>query len=206
MDCEKYSKNFMKVTSIVVQANNQNRYSIFVDGKYAFSLSTDALLESKIVRGQELSEADLAKFKKMSEDDKSYGLALAYVTRRMRSQGEIEDYLRRKGYVAELAERILRKLQKLGFVDDEEFARCWVENRRSIKSASAKKLQLELRQKKISDDIIRRVLAEDETDERQLLRELIAKKRKQSRYQDDKKLIAFLARQGFSYDDIKAVL
>lgn len=48
-------------------------------------------------------------------------------------------------------------------------------------------------------------LAEDETDERQVLRELIAKKRKTSRYQDDQ-LIAYLARQGFAYDDIKAAI
>lgn len=196
----------MKITSIQLQAKNTGRYSIFVDGQYAFSLSADALLESQLVNGQELIEADVARFKKLSAEDKAFGLTLAYVTRRMRSEGELLDYFRRKGYADEFRRTVLAKLKRLGLVDDAEFARRWVENRRTFKGTSAKKLRLELRQKKIADDIIRQALAEDETDERQVLRELIAKKRKTSRYQDDRKLIAYLARQGFAYDDIKAAI
>lgn len=193
----------MKITSIQAQVKNTERYSVFVDEKYAFSLSADTLLESHLVRGQELSESDVTHFKKLSAEDKAFNLTLAYVVRRMRSEGELADYFHRKAYAPELADQIMERLRKLGFVDDEEFARRWVENRRLLRSSSAKKLRLELRQKKIADDIISTILAEDETDERQLLRDLVVKKRKQSRYQDDQKLMAYLARQGFTYDDIK---
>ena len=55
-------------------------------------------------------------------------------------------------------------------------------------------------------DVIEPVLKEDETDERATLRELVERKRKQTKYQDTMKLMQFLARQGFNYDDIKAVL
>lgn len=196
----------MKISSIQVQLKNASRYSIFVDGKYVFSLSADALLESHLICGQEVTEAEVNRFKQLSADDKAYGLALAYVARRLRSEWELRDYCKRKGYAPELTEAIISRLNRSGFVDDEIFARRWVENRRLLKATSAKKLRLELRQKRIADDIISAVLAEDETDERQVLRELIEKKRKQTKYQDDQKLMMFLARQGFSYDDIKAVL
>lgn len=171
-----------------------------------FSLSADALLESGLTRGQEITQRDITNYKKVSADDKAFSLALAYVARRMRSEGEIIDYFRRKQYAPELSGQILDKLQKLNFVNDEEFASRWVENRRALKSTSTKKLRLELRQKKIADDIIRTVLANDETDERQLLRDIVVKKRKQSRYQDNQKLIAYLVRQGFTYDDIRSVM
>ena len=196
----------MKITAIKAQVKREGRYSIFVDGKYAFSLSAESLLDAGIVNGQELSEADVQAYKKLSSDDKAYGLALEYVVRRMRSEGELHDYFRRKKYEPELAEQIIAKLKHGGYVDDTEFARRWVENRRLLKATSTKRLRLELQQKKVSSDIIQTVLAEDETDERQVLRELIAKKRKQTRYQDSQKLIAYLARQGFNYDDIKSVL
>jgi len=196
----------MNITSITTQVKNPNRYSVFVDDAYSFSLSADALLDSRLVNGQELTENDVAHFKKLSAEDKAFNLTLAYVARRMRSEGELVDYFRRKDYAPELADQILERLRRLNFVDDAEFARRWVENRRMLRSSSAKKLRLELRQKKIADDIIQTVLAEDETDERQLLRELVAKKRKQSRYQDDQKLMRYLAGQGFNYDDIKATL
>ena len=196
----------MIVSSIRSQVKREGRYSIFVDGMYSFSLSAEALLDAGLTNGQELTEADVRRYKKLSADDKAYGLALAYVARRMRSRGELQDYFRRKQYDPELSDDIMQRLERGGFVDDAEFARRSVENRRLLKATSTKRLRLELRQKKVADDIIRTVLAEDETDERDILRELIAKKQKQSRYQDEQKLIAYLARQGFNYDDIKSVL
>lgn len=196
----------LKITAIKAKVKREGRYSVFVEGEYVFSLSAEALLDSRFVVGQELTKAELADAKKQSQEDKAYNLSLAYVARRMRSEGELRDYFRRKDYAPELADQLLARLRRLGFVDDVEFARRWVENRRLLKATSAKKLRLELRQKHISDEIVRQALEEDETDERQVLRDLIAKKRKTARYQDDQKLIAFLARQGFNYDDIKSVL
>ena len=196
----------MKITAIKAQAKREGRYSIFVDDKYAFSLSAEGLLDAHLVTGQELSQVDVTDYKRLSQEDKAYNLALAYVARRMRSEGELHDYFRRKQYAPELAEQLLAKLRRLHFVDDVEFAKRWVENRRRLKATSTKKLRLELRQKRVNSDVIQAVLTEDETDEHQLLRDLVEKKRRISRYQDDQKLMMYLARQGFTYDDIKAAL
>lgn len=196
----------MKITSIQTQVKQAGRYSVFVEGNYAFSLSADALLEARLTQGQDVTEADIERYKRLSSEDKAYNLTLAYVARRMRSEGELADYFRRKQYAPELSAEIMERLRRIGFVDDAAFARRWVESRRNLHASSAKKLRLELRQKKVPDSIIQTVLAEDETDERQLLRELVDKKRKQSRYQDDQKLMAYLARQGFNYDDIRQVI
>lgn len=196
----------MIVTAIKQQERLKGRYSIYVDGKYAFSLSADALLDAKLHNGQELDEQQLKTYKKLSQDDKAYGLALAYVARRIRSEWELRDYFRRKGYELELAEQLIVRLDKLGFVNDERFAEAWVSNRRLLKPVSKRRLTQELRQKRIDDEIIEEVLQEDVTDEQQVLRDLVVRKRKQTKYQDDLKLMQYLARQGFSYDDIKSVL
>ncbi|MFA5003680.1 MAG: RecX family transcriptional regulator [Candidatus Saccharimonadales bacterium] len=196
----------MKITAIKQQERLKGRYSIFVEDKYAFSLSADTLLEEKLHSGQELDAAQLKNYKKLSADDKAYNLTLAYVARRIRSQWELEDYFRRKSYDEELSRQILAKLDKLGFVDDAKFAQAWVNNRRLLKPVSKRRLTQELRQKRIADEIIEHVLAEDETDERDVLRELIERKRKQTKYQDNLKLMQYLAGQGFNYGDIKQAL
>jgi regulatory protein len=196
----------MQITAIKQQERLKGRYSIYVDEKYAFSLSADALLAEKLYNGQELDAPQLKVYKKLSADDKAYGLALAYVARRMRSRWEISDYFRRKGYDEALAEQLLGRLENLRLVNDEAFAEAWVRNRRLLKAVSKRRLAQELRQKHVSDDIIERALQDDETDERAVLGELVAKKRKQTKYQDDLKLMQYLARQGFTYDDIKAAL
>lgn len=196
----------MKITAIKQQERLKSRYSIYVDDKYAFSLSEGALLEEKLYNGQEIDAAQLKAYKKLSADDKAYNLALAFVARRIRSEWELHDYFRRKGYDEELSKQLLEKLDRLGFVDDEKFARAWVNNRRLLKPVSKRRLTQELRQKRIADDIIEQVLTEDETDEQAVLKELIGRKRKQTRYQDPQKLMRYLAGQGFNYDDIKNVL
>ncbi len=86
----------MKITSIKQQVKRTDRYSIFVDEKYTFSLSEAALLESKLVNGQELSEEQVGKYKQLSADDKLYNLTLRYVAMRPRTNWEIKTYLERK--------------------------------------------------------------------------------------------------------------
>ena len=196
----------MQITAIRQQERLKGRYSVYVDEKYAFSLSADALLAEKLVPGQELDATQLKTYKKLSTDDKAYGLALAYVARRMRSRYELSQYFRRKGYEDELARHIMHKLEQLRLVDDQAFAEAWVRNRRLLKPVSRRRLVQELRAKRIAGDTIEQVLAADEADERAVLRELIVRRRRQTRYQDTQKLMQYLARQGFSYDDIKSAL
>ena len=196
----------MKITAIKQQERLKDRYSVFVDDKYAFSLSEAALLESKIASGQELDAAQLKAFKQLSADDKAYGNALRYVTMRPRSEWEMQDYFRRKGVAEPVADQIMAKCRNLDLLNDLNFARSWVANRRLLKPTSQRKLAQELKQKRVSQSVIDTVLSEDrdETDERDVLRQLI--ERKQSRYPDRMKFMQYLARQGYSYDDIKSAL
>lgn len=196
----------MKITSISQQQTRQNRYSIFVDGKFAFSLSDGALLDSGIINGQEIDQAQLEGFTQLSLDDKAYERALNYAVLRPRSVWEVQDYLRRKDIKEHTSQSILNRLSNIGLLDDREFAARWINNRRLLKSTSRRKLQLELKQKHVPGDIIDEVLNEDKehTNEVEVLRQLIEHKSK--RYPDKQKLMAYLSRQGYNYGDIKTAL
>ncbi len=196
----------MKITSIKQQVKRQGRYSVFIEGKYSFSLSDTALLESGLTLRQELSATEVVELKQKSSDDKLYNNALRYVAMRPRSQWEMEAYLTRKACPTALRNNILNKLSNNGLLDDQSFARSWITSRRLLKPTSRRRLTQELRTKRVPDDIIQRLLAEDATDEVVVLQELIARKRKQTKYQDDQKLMRYLAAQGFAYSDIKAAL
>ncbi len=196
----------MKVTRIAAQVKDKNRYSIYVDDSFAFGISESGLLKAGLRLEQELTAEELADYKKDAADDKLYNQVLALLMRRPRSEWELKTYLKRKQIPEEEIDPLLGELRQKGYVDDEDFARRWVENRRLLKTISQRKLQLELKQKRVSDDIIRSVMAEDETRDIDVLREEVQKKRKQTRYQDNDKLMQYLARQGYRYEDIKAAL
>lgn len=196
----------MKITSIKQQAKRADRYSIYLDGKYAFSLGENELLKLGLHSGQELTEAELASYHDESAYGKWFDRTLNLLSFRLRSEWELREYLRRKDCPPEIIDRILNKLSINGYVNDERFASSWVDNRRLLKITSRRKLSMELKQKRIPADIIDAVLAQDkdQTDERDVLRQLVAKKR--ARYPDNLKLMQYLARQGYNYGDIKSVL
>ncbi len=196
----------MKITDIKQQVKRADRYSIFIDEKYVFSLSESALLDSGLRLGQELSDEQLVELKDTSVRDKAYSSVLNLIARRQRSEWEVRDYLRRKEYDEPIAEEVVSRLYRAQLLDDMAFARMWVDNRRQLKSSSKRRLVLELRQKHVEPSIIEAVLEDDENAEASALGELIRRKRRQSRYQDDQKLMQYLVRQGFNYGDAKEAL
>lgn len=196
----------MKVTDIKQQVKTQGRYSIFIDGKFSFGLGETALMQSEIRVGKELSTAELAELKDTAKTDKAYNQALGMIARRPRSEWEMREYLKRKEYDPELVDELIERLYASKWLDDRDFAQKWVDNRRLLKATSKRRLTQELKAKRVADDVIASVLVEDTTNEVEVLTELIARKQKQSRYQDQQKLMAYLIRQGFNYGDIKAAL
>lgn len=211
----------MKFTQLSSQIRNPDRINVSIDGKYMFSLDISQIAELGVRVGRELDDDELALLKTESLFGKLYASALNYSFSRPHSVRELREYLYRKtlttkyrtkkgemkekaGYSSALSSRVLEKLQQKGYVNDEKFARWWVESRNQQKGTSLRKLTVELRSKGVDNEVIVEVLAESERTDETELAKIIAKKR--SKYPDEQKLIAYLARQGFSYDDIKQAL
>lgn len=196
----------MKITAIKTQVKRAGRYSIFVDDKYCFSLSDTALLDAKLVTGQELTQKDIKDYKQLSDDDKLYGRALGFIAMRPRSRWEIQFYLERKKAPTPLIEQILNKLSIAGLIDDQKYARSFVNDRRLLRPTSRRKMTMELKKRRVSEEIIREAIGSEQDDETSALHEVVVRKRRQTKYQDDTKLMQYLAGQGFGYSDIKAAL
>jgi len=200
----------MKITSLTAQLKDANRVNVLVDGKFRFSLDLAQVSELGIKSGKTYSEVEITEFEKESGFGKLYVKALDYCLIRYRSQREINDYLKRKVYASRLksnqyddnmASRVLERLIAKGYVDDQRFARYWVENRFQKKGVSRRRLSLELAKKGVSRELIDEVLPETVRSDKDEIIKVINKKRNQ--YKDNDKLKAYLIRQGFDYDLIQ---
>lgn len=212
----------MKITAITAQQKTVNRVNVYVDGRYRLSLDVSQVVDIGVRVGKEYTDSELVELEVESQFGKVYARALEYCLMRPHSSREVKDYLLRKtrgvrkrnketgdvtvhsGISSALANRVYDRLLQKRYIDDEKFARYWVQNRNLAKGVSKRKLQYELQSKGISSQIINdSLMMSDRTDEDEL-QKVIAKKRK--KYPDDQKLMQYLARQGFSYDDIKSKL
>ncbi len=212
----------MKITNLSTQQRDPNRINVFVDDKYRFSLDVSQVVSLGVKIGREYDEQELAELEQESQFGKLYGRALEYCLMRPHSAREVRDYLWRKtratryrskktgelkerpGVSQALVDRVYERLVEKAYIDDEKFTRYWVENRNQTKGMSRRKLEAELRAKGVANDIIERNLRDSSRNDTDELQKIIAKKRR--RYPDEQKFMQYLARQGFSFDDIKAAL
>ena len=102
----------MKISDIKQQVKRQDRYSIYIDGKYSSSLSENELMHRGLKIDQEFNKESFEEIKQTAVEDKAYMQAVELIARRKRSQWEMQQYLKRKGYSNNTTAKILNKLLK----------------------------------------------------------------------------------------------
>jgi regulatory protein len=196
----------MKITAIKQQIKNPERVSIFVDGKYEFSLSLDELVKYKLKNNDEFSAGDVKKFKKISADGKLRGRALEWLMNRPHSEREFRNYLYRKKAEPEQIENFVNEFTQKGYLDNAKFA-VWFTELQSRRGKSDRAIKSELFGKGIGREVADEVLEKGAGEEADRLRAVIEKKLKLSRYKNDKsKLAKYLTSQGFSWQLVKQEL
>ena len=136
--------------------------------------------------------------------------AAAFLAVRQRSVAETSRRLKRLGYADPLVEQVVGKLVELGYLDDEAFARAWVESRDRARPRGELALRRELAQKgvdrQVADDVLatRSEGSDGETDMAAALRLLERRRSTITRESDPlkrrQKAYALLARNGFDPD------
>ncbi len=131
---------------------------------------------------------------------------------RQRSRSELSERLKRKGMSDSVVKKVLETLDRTGYIDDERFARDFVENRLSTNPAGRRYFRAELYKKKVPAEIVERVVEEALTDEIEyeaaynLMLKLLSRTSSLSREEKIKKAYAYLGRKGFSAETTADVL
>jgi regulatory protein len=123
-------------------------------------------------------------------------------------QWEMTEKMRRWELSDEAQARIMERLVKERYVDDERYARAFVKDKVRYNKWGRRKIEQALWQKHIDNDIRQRILDEiDDEEYLSILRPLLQQKRKstkaQSDYELNQKLIRFALSRGYTYDIIR---
>lgn len=196
------------VTAVEIQVKRRNRFSIFLDGEFAFGVHRDVLLQAGIAKGEKLTEKRIRSILDLENRKQAESKALSLLAYRARSIKEIKDRLKQKGYSEKVIDGVLHELKRLGLVDDTEFAILFARSRIKNKPMGRLMLEHEMKQKGLlTDDIDKGIEAAYEgTDERQLALELARKKIPQAALNSKNRVSDLLRRRGFSWDVISDVL
>lgn len=195
------------ITDIKPQKKSQQLYNIYVDDKFALGISDlqISLLGLKI--GQTITQERLAELSRDVQQQKAYHRALYYLKFRARSEKEMTDYLKNKNFDEPVIDVAIGKLKSKKLLDDAAFSQQWIKNRLQFQHYPLRKIRAELYQKGIDKEVTEQAVAElDDEAEADSLRELVKQKRRQSKYREPPKLLAYLVGRGYSYGLVKQVL
>jgi len=189
-----------KITALRIGKGRKKRVNVFLDDRFAFSLEAEVVIKEGLQVGQELSASQIEALAKSDHFHRCLNVATHYLGYRPRSEFEVRERLRRRGFDDNTIGVVIARLKEQGLVDDMDFARFWKENRDSFSPRSQWLTKLELRQKGVADDIIDQVIKIDDDDS--AYRAALSKARRlpRSDYQSFRRRLGeYLKRRGFGY-------
>ena len=155
--------------------------------------------------------------KKMSKEDWSLTnckeRAIYIITNYSKTEKQLRDKLKQgKKYTDETIDETIKFLKKHNFINDEDFAKRFIELHKN--SYSIKVLRQKLVQKGVKKEILDSVFDDEiDVDEEVLIKKLLLKKcpdyferEKDMDPKERQKLLAYLFRKGFTYDKIADIM
>jgi regulatory protein len=200
----------MPIVTKLSPQRNKKRINVYLDGKFSFGIDLDNLVKYKLKIEKEFSQKEIDKIIFEAEFQKTFNNILNFATLRPRSEKEVFNWLKRKKIPEVMHKRLFNRLNHLDLLDDMKFSMWWIEQRNTFRPRGKRALTMELRQKGIDSNIIKKALEDSEVDEEKIAKRLLQKNeykwKKHDQMKQKEKAFAFLARKGFSYDIIKNVV
>ena len=189
----------MTVTAIV-KRRRQARYNIYLDGTYYATLSEDAVCTNRLQVGTQVDLHSFAAMVVEAERQDAVAYLLSVLSARAYTERNARDKLAQRGYSQDAIRFAIERMQYYGYIDDEQYARDYVEQYAATRSKM--RIRQDLRQKGIADAIITPLLAL--TQEQEACALSLQRKMRGKVYTEDlkPKLIRSLMQQGFSYDTV----
>ena len=190
-----------------VEKRRKSFCAVFLDGEFAANIDLETFLKSGLRVGQDISEEEFERLVEASQARRANEKALYLLEHRSHSKKELIDKIRRTTTL-EAAQSAADRMESLGLIDDEDYARRYAAELLSRKRYSASRAIYELTCKGIDRAFAEDVVDELAGDPEDSIRTVI--ERKYLRCLGDEKgvrrTVNALQRLGYRYDEIRPVL
>lgn len=197
----------MTVTKI--EPLSKTRYKVYLDGQFAFTLYKGELSRYHIAE-ESVIEDDIYDSLRLIVIKRAKLRAMHLLSDMGRTESQLRTKLKQGGYEEDAVEAAIRYVKSFGYINDMEYARSFIDSRKDRKSK--KELYAALLQKGVPAEIVEQVFEEadyGEKDSRQAIEALMRKRSYNPETADVKekqKMMGYLMRKGFSYQDVRNVL
>jgi len=186
----------------------KKQVNVFIDGLFSFTIDDELAVTNRLEVGRHLSAEQIEELKEANLFKSCYDAALHYLSYRPRSENEVKQRLRRRGFKDKVVGDVIFKLKERRLIDDVAFSEYWRNNRLSFSPRSGRLIKLELRQKGVAAETANEVI-KDLDDENYVYEAGLRKARRLSSSDYDdfrRRLYGYLRRRGFNYGTVKCAV
>jgi regulatory protein len=200
------------ITKISEQRRRENRRNVFLDGRFAFGVNLNVVAKFRLREGMALTEEQVREIEGGEVRQECFDKAMEYVQGRLHSRRELHRKLMRREYGEPVVEGVLRDLERMGYVNDEQFAKSKAASAAQHKHHGRRRAYIELMKAGVKADVADKALADvyDGHDSVSVARELARKKVASLKRLDPavarRRLVGMLQRRGFDYESIRPVV
>ena len=197
------------MTVTKVEAVTKTRYKVYLDDQFAFVLYKGELTRFHVAVGNELDEESYRKIRGEIILKRAKLRALHLLNDMSRTEVQLRQKLKLGGYPDDIVEEAIAYVKSFGYVNDAAYARNFIESRKEKKSQ--KEIYAQLCQKGLDRDEIDQAFEEcyGRDDARSAIAAILEKKKYNPETADmteTRKIMGYLTRKGFSYEDIRQVI
>lgn len=145
---------------IHIKKSGKNRYQIELDDKTTLKLYDEIILKYNLLFKKELDNDFISKLERENSKEDVYYQTLAFLSKKMRSKKEVLMFLEKEDIGLEEISKILHKLEQNRLLNDDEFARAYIQDRMLLSSDGPSKIKDFLLSNDIDNTTIDNYLAE----------------------------------------------
>lgn len=199
----------MRITSAEKSKKYKDRLSIYIDGKFSFTISEEDYITLNLYDNPELTEETLDYIKNTLNIREAKAIAVRYLSMKLRTEEEVKIKLHNSGFDSDCIEHVTEELKAIGYINNKLYAQKYVFDRSKLKPLSKKMMRQELLSRGIASEIADEVLEDWKVEDIDVARNLL--KRRFGKYDltDEKilrKAYTFLIHRGFSNSIIKKAI
>lgn len=142
----------MEITAITPQMKDKRRCNIFVDGRFYCGLTLECAVKNRLKVGQSVTESYLSDIQLESEKNTALDKALTHVSATRKTEKQVRDFLREKGYLSAVIEYVIEKMRGYNFLNDNEYAESYVEC--TAHKKGVRLIKMELKKRGVADEDI----------------------------------------------------
>jgi len=143
---------------IKYEKKGNNTYKIYLENNQTINLYEDVILQNNLLYKKEIDESLLEKLDIDNNKEDVYNKCVKYISVRIRSTYEIEEYLRKKQVDAALIEKTINKLLENNLLNDEVFTKAFINDKLNFTTMGPYRIEQELKKHKIDSNIIYKYL------------------------------------------------